>query len=335
MASTGGGNIPELPSANNEPGAAAPVPQGLGPAPTPGEQQLPPNQRQRSGTPPNIQDVVPLDPPEDDEDLETPVWGHYRVRAELFFTQMNAQVSIIKTKLGDINTPADELDLVTMRNELRDLKEELNAYKTEYHTAGMRDNVPARTMAPINTALSMAGTNLTRVLSYIEVQLTRPAAPTMPQLPVPNAGDFSLANLPHLLSAVQNVANSPTLELPLFYGEITAYQAFKKNFIYLINQVTGPKHLWATHLVTCMRGEAKEYVGDSTRWFDKYDDLWESLDDKYGNAWVLNTDTVRGLFGVPPPPPELQPTIKFFFAMLQALQAIEDLGLTTTQIGLI
>ena len=95
----------------------------------------------------------------------------------------------------------------------------------------MRDNVPARTMAPINTALSMAGTNLTRVLSYIEVQLTRPAAPTLPQLPIPNAGGFSLANLPHLLSAVQNVANSPTLELSLFYGEITAYQAFKKNFI--------------------------------------------------------------------------------------------------------
>ena len=122
MASTGGGNIPELPSAGNEPGAAAPVPQGLGPAPTPGEQPLPPNQRQRSGTPPDIQDVVPLDPPEEDEELQTPLWDHYRTRTELFFTNMNAQVGIIKNKLNDADNPADELDLSTMLDEILELK---------------------------------------------------------------------------------------------------------------------------------------------------------------------------------------------------------------------
>ena len=95
------------------------------------------------------------------------------------------------------------------------------------------------------------------------------------------------------MRAVQNVANSPMVKLPLFHGEITKYANFKKSFQYLIEQVAGPKELWATHLANSLRDEAKKYVGDPTQWFDKYEALWDTLDDKFANRWLLATDTIR------------------------------------------
>ena len=74
-----------------------------------------------------------------------------------------------------------------------------------------------------------------------------------------------------MVNAVQSVANSPVLQLPIFYGKVTSYAAFKKSFKCLIEKVAGPKTLWATHLANSMRGDAKKYIGDATTWFDQYD----------------------------------------------------------------
>ena len=135
------------------------------------------------------------------------------------------------------------------------------------------------------------------------------------------------------MSAVQNVAHSPMVELPIFYGEITKYAAFKKSFEYLIMQVSGPNTLWSTHLASCLRGNAKEYVGDPTQWFDKYDELWETLDNKYANRWVLATDTIRTFLQKPPPESELDEVKKYFFSQLQALNNVVALSMSVEEIG--
>ena len=109
-------------------------------------------------------------------------------------------------------------------------------------------------------------------------------------------------HLANMVSAVQQVSNSPVVQLPTFNGKIIMYASFKKSFQFLIKQVAGPKSLWATHLANSLKGDAKKYIGDTTAWFDKYDQLWNALETKYANRWTLATETIKALFQKAPPP---------------------------------
>ena len=107
---------PVLPNQGNVPGGMAPQPPhagiqiplgqqphpGLQPplggttppggsTPPAGNQPIFPIQHPRSGTPPNVQQVVPVpvEPQSDEEEGLTPVWDHYKLRAQLFFTTLN------------------------------------------------------------------------------------------------------------------------------------------------------------------------------------------------------------------------------------------------------
>ena len=96
-----------------------------------------------------------------------------------------------------------------------------------------------------------------------------------------------------LLQAFREVANSPNVDLPTFDGPTTLYTGFKSNFQYVIEKVNGPKELRATHLMNSLRGAAKEYIGDNqNKWYNQYDKLWKVLDEKFGNKWVVNPETV-------------------------------------------
>ena len=99
-----------------------------------------------------------------------------------------------------------------------------------------------------------------------------------------------------LIAAFREIANSPTVALPTFHGETTKYASFKENFQYVIQQVNGPKELWATHLVNSLKDKVKQYVGGEGEWFNKYNELWEMLDNKYANKWRLSTDPVKNYF---------------------------------------
>ena len=59
--------------------------------------------------------------------------------------------------------------------------------------------------------------------------------------------------------------------------------------------------VWASHLIDSLKGDAKKYIGDPAKWYDKYEKLWKNLDAKYGNRWVLHQESVRALFFKPPP----------------------------------
>ena len=100
-----------------------------------------------------------------------------------------------------------------------------------------------------------------------------------------------------------------------------------------MQQISGPKTLWATHLANSLKGEAKQYAGDATNWFDKYNELWETLDSKYANRWLLATETIRNFFSKPPPKDNLQAVKDFFFDQLQALNNVLALKMEVEHIG--
>ena len=62
-----------------------------------------------------------------------------------------------------------------------------------------------------------------------------------------------------------------------------------------------------------LKGDAKKYIGDTAKWYDKYEKLWDNLDAKYGNRWVLQQKTVRALFFKPPPPADDVEAVKSCF----------------------
>ena len=258
-----------------------------------------------------------------EDESQTPQWDRYEVRLKIYLRALEKDTLLMRRLLNDTDEPPTPYGLRTLQNEVKSHHKELDAYKEEFHQAAMGEAVPEDTIEQVTLNLRAATKELIKISTFIDMQITAPITPA--------STDLSLANI---MSAVQNVAHSPLLKLPLFHGDIANYAAFKKNFEYLIKQVTGPKELWATHLAGCMRSEAKQYIGDSTQWFDKYEELWEMLDIKYANRWVLATDTIRAFFLKAPPPSELEEVKKWFFDMQQALNKVIALGMSVEEIGI-
>ena len=101
-----------------------------------------------------------------------------------------------------------------------------------------------------------------------------------------------------IAEAFRAVAKSPAIELPTFDGtNIAEYAAFRRKFRYMIRCVNGPSELRASHLEKCIIGNAALYIVSKGNWFDKYEELWNVLDDRYANRWILASDTIRTFFG--------------------------------------
>ena len=133
-------------------------------------------------------------------------------------------------------------------------------------------------------------------------------------------------------SNLREFANSPTVPLPTFHGVTTRYAGFKENFCFVIEQINGPVELWATHLVNSLAGPAKEYIGDPGKWYNRYDELWEFLDDKYANRWLLATETIMAFFYKKYPGEEPEQLKKYFYEQLDNLASIKKLGMSVEEV---
>ncbi|MCP4274571.1 MAG: hypothetical protein GY781_21815, partial [Gammaproteobacteria bacterium] len=182
-----------------------------------------------------------------------------------------------------------------------------------------------------NTMINTSQKQIRDLQNRINILYPNPIA-NPPAQPTNQLG-FDAASIAGIIAAMQGVAQSPQVELPKFAGELSKYNGFKLNFKYLIQQVSGPQTLWATHLANSLEGEAKQYAGDATNWFDKYNELWETLDSKYANRWLLATETIRNFFSKPPPKDNLQAVKDFFFDQLQALNNVLALKMEVEHIG--
>ena len=258
------------------------------------------------------------------EGFETPQWDLFVQRAGVCLKTMETRLLNFNNALIDEENPPSTLDKKVMLNKVNKFIDEVEAFKNEFHTITMEEQVNPTKMEEINALLESKESDLIRLQIQVDIVETNPQTSPIDM-------DTHLANM---VSAVQSVANSPVLPLPLFYGKVTTYAAFKKSFKCLIQKVAGPKMLWATHLANSMRGDAKKYIGDPTNWFDQYDKLWKSLDTKYDNKWSLSSETTKAVFHNPPPPSGDVEAIKtWFFEAMQALVTLLDSGMSLEQVG--
>ena len=136
------------------------------------------------------------------------------------------------------------------------------------------------------------------------------------------------------LAALMRVANSPPVELPTFDGKnISEYAAFKEKFQFIIQYISGPKELWATHLENKLTDDAKRYVGSKSSWYNKYNELWEALDDKYANRWNIATEAIRNFFFEHRPEDNQEAVLNWFYQQVDNLRSVINLNMTVEEIG--
>ena len=254
----------------------------------------------------------------------TPQWDLFVQRAGVSLETMETRLTKFTSDLNNEHNPVSTLDKKVMLNKVNKFIDELETFKNEYHAITMEEQVTAQRMQQVNNSLESMESDLIRVQIQVDTAETNSQTPPIDM-------DTHLLNM---VSAVQSVANSPVLPLPIFYGKVTTYAAFKKSFKCLIQKVAGPKTLWATHLANSMRGDAKKYIGDPTSWFDQYEKLWKALDTKYDNRWSLSSETTKAVFHRPPPPSgDLEAIKVWFFEQMQALVTLVESGMSLEQVG--
>ena len=88
-------------------------------------------------------------------------------------------------------------------------------------------------------------------------------------------------------------AKAEALKLPHFAGDRAAYAAWKLNFEKIIDKTDIPDNFKGTYLYASLEGAAKEYVGATDKWMDKYTELWAKLDSRYANRWTLAAEVIK------------------------------------------
>ncbi|CAL4221387.1 unnamed protein product [Meganyctiphanes norvegica] len=130
-----------------------------------------------------------------------------------------------------------------------------------------------------------------------------------------------------------NGAQIPRLQLPTFSGNIIDYEPFKRKFMRMADHIPGPPELKASYLESSLRGEAIKYMGKKSDYFGKYEEMWEILDDRYANKWVLASDTIKEFFGKAPPRPTQDNVNEWFWDQIDSLKGVLDLGMSLEEVG--
>jgi len=150
----------------------------------------------------------------------------------------------------------------------------------------------------------------------------------------PAPQDPSLMAIGNLAQNLLGAAYAKPIELPEYDGEcISDYTPFQKKFKYVITHCNTPKELWAQHLENSLKGKAKRYIGTQGSWFNKYDELWAHLDNKYANRWNIATEAVQNFFFQPEPEEDRIQTVDWFYTMKHNLDSLINLGLSMEEVG--
>ena len=102
---------------------------------------------------------------------------------------------------------------------------------------------------------------------------------------------------------------------------------------FIITQLGITEKLWSTHLYEALLPDVQSYVGSKDDWFDKYNELWECLEDKYANRWVLANDTIKNFVYRPLPDAQPEEINNYFYGQVDALKRVMELNMTIEQVG--
>ena len=265
--------------------------------------------------------------PDDNGRPPNPLWAEVDYEFDIFSTMVTKETDVIIPAMAQNTVTVDELEgYVADINTL--LNRDLVKLKNQCDEAKREENVPREDHIKMKTDLW----NIEKQLEKVKRDLTKgitaltPAATTTPAATVTSD---SVA----LLSAMGRAhATAPRVELPTFDGTISEFASFQKKFKFIVTLLHTKKELYATHLEGSLLGEAARYVGSKGNWFDKYDELWELLEDRYANRWILASDTIRGFFGKPTPEPTQEAVDTWFYSQMDAMQSVIDLNFSVEQL---
>ena len=291
--------------------------------------ERPPSSPLRVTMPNSIEDMEEVDPGsgteggDGDGDLfsTTPNWDNFYAKMRNILEHTKAQTEATETKLSGDHTQAD---LRALKTRMEMLQSRFVQYEDQYNNITAEEYVEddANLYRDIQGALDCIVSLAVNI--NIELDLLQP---TPPPTKVGNSGAATLA-------AFMKVANSPPVELPTFDGrKISDYAPFKEKFNFVIQYIAGPKELWATHLESKLIGEAKKYIGLKGSWYNKYDELWEALDDKYANRWNIATEAVRNFFFKHRPEDNQESVLNWFHEQIDNLRNIINLKMSVEEIG--
>ena len=149
-----------------------------------------------------------------------------------------------------------------------------------------------------------------------------------------NSNKYLIENLKAIKDNLQS-AHAPSLELPTYEGDTIKFIPFKTTFHRTLLALNIPKELWASHLVACLKGPAKDYIGAGEQWFNRYEELWQNLEDKYANSWNLNYTTISKFFTKTLTSEDPEQVNAFINDQILNLENVKLLKLTPENIGII
>ena len=229
----------------------------------------------------------------DEEDIPyTPNWTHFFSKASVLLKTINGNIANYYQVLSDAGTQEDDIKSIQTKITLHEKK--INNLWTEYESAGYGKIIAENQRELVFTQIERTELSLIDLQTKIHRLLPQNAQP-----PVNIGSSQNPTALSDMVSIIQNIPNTKPVKLPTYAGDSSNYLPFSRYFKFIIPTIPGPKILWATRLYECLEGEAKAYVGDAVDWFDKYDELWEILDSKYGNPWLVSMETPRAFFDMP------------------------------------
>ena len=256
---------------------------------------------------------------EGEEYYATPKWDNFNAQMQHVLAHTKTQTDAAEATLSGDHT---EIDLRYQKKIMDKLEAQFSQYQVQYSSITSEEYVED------DEGLY---SDLRGAMDYIDSLVIKINIELEQFQPSPTIVDNSAAAT---LAAFMKVANSPPVELPTFDGKkISEYAQFKEKFKFVIQYIAGPKELWATHLENKLTGDAKKYIGLKGSWYNKYDELWEALDDKYANRWNIATEAVSNFFFKPRPEDDQESVLDWFHDQVDNLRNVTNLNMTVEEIG--
>ena len=140
-----------------------------------------------------------------------------------------------------------------------------------------------------------------------------------------------------------NVGNSydkftkyENMSFPKFSGKHTEYQAFRTDFDSRMVYAKIPERVKGCYLYGALEGAAKDYVGNTGTWVNRYAELWAKLDSRYANRWTLAAETIKATLISEVPKGSLgnhTELVRYIDQQVNMIETIGQLDLTPQQLA--
>ena len=131
---------------------------------------------------------------------------------------------------------------------------------------------------------------------------------------------------------VVNPPNFGNLKLPDFYGDYTEFDNFQSVFKKLIANGNLDEGGKLAHLLNHVLGEAKDYLGSDGLNTKTYDEVWDTLKEKYGKPWRITRAAVKKLMNIEKPQDDPKDLSRYWNQINEACKVAERLKLTATSV---